>query len=47
MPLIVGVSIALMHERGAKNSTLDMLIKISEALKVEMWELFDFSHQEN
>ncbi len=34
-------------ERGTENPTLDMLIKISEALKVEMWELFDFSHQEN
>ncbi len=34
-------------ERGTENPTLDMLIKISEALKVEIWEIFDFSHQEN
>jgi len=34
-------------ERGTENPTLDMLIKIQEALEVEMWELFDYSHQEN
>ncbi len=34
-------------ERGTENPTLDMLIKISEALEVDMWELFDFKHQEN
>jgi DNA-binding XRE family transcriptional regulator len=28
-------------ERGTENPTLDMLIKISAALEVEMWELFD------
>ncbi len=32
-------------ERGQENPTLDMLIKISGALKVEMWELFDFGHE--
>jgi transcriptional regulator with XRE-family HTH domain len=34
-------------ERGTENPTLDMLIKISERLEVEMSELFDFSHQES
>jgi len=34
-------------ERGTENPTLDMLIKISEALEVEMWELFDFQHEVN
>src|SRR3990172_9987472 len=34
-------------ERGTENPTLDMLIKISEALEVDMWELFDFKHQES
>lgn len=34
-------------ERGTENPTLDMLIKISEGLEVEMSELFDFSHQES
>lgn len=32
-------------ERGRENPTFDMLIKLSEALKVEMWELFDFGHE--
>lgn len=32
-------------ERGRENQTFDMLIKLSEALKVEMWELFDFGHE--
>lgn len=32
-------------ERGTENPTLDMLIKISEALGVELWELFDFQHE--
>lgn len=32
-------------ERGRENPTFDMLIKLSEALKVEMWELFDFEHE--
>ncbi|TAN42580.1 MAG: XRE family transcriptional regulator [Nitrospirae bacterium] len=31
-------------ERGTENPTLDMLIKLSRALKVEMWEMFDFGH---
>lgn len=34
-------------ERGTENPTLDMLIKISEALEADMWELFDFKHQES
>jgi transcriptional regulator with XRE-family HTH domain len=34
-------------ERGTENPTLDMLIKISEALEVDMWELLDFKHQES
>lgn len=33
-------------ERGKENPTLDMLIKFSKGLKVEMWELFDFAHEE-
>jgi len=33
-------------ERGTENPTLDMLIKLSEALEVDMWEVFDFKHQE-
>lgn len=32
-------------ERGTENPTLDMLIKISKALEVDMWELFDFKHE--
>ncbi|MBI3793680.1 MAG: helix-turn-helix transcriptional regulator [Nitrospinae bacterium] len=32
-------------ERGTENPTLDMLGKISDALGVEMWELFDYGHQ--
>lgn len=32
-------------ERGTENPTLDMLIKISDALAVEMWEIFDFGHE--
>jgi transcriptional regulator with XRE-family HTH domain len=31
-------------ERGTENPTLDMLIKLSNALEVEMWEMFDFGH---
>lgn len=34
-------------ERGRANPTLDMLIKFADALKVEMWELFDFGHEVN
>lgn len=34
-------------ERGTENPTLDMLIKLSEALEVDLWELFDFKHQES
>lgn len=34
-------------ERGTENPTLDMLIKISDALKIEMWEMFDFGHEVN
>ena len=31
-------------ECGRENPTLDMLIKLSNALEVEMWEMFDFGH---
>lgn len=31
-------------ERGTENPTLDMFIKLSNALEVEMWEMFDFGH---
>jgi transcriptional regulator with XRE-family HTH domain len=31
-------------ERGTENPTLDMLIKLANALDVEMWEMFDFGH---
>ncbi len=32
-------------ERGKENPTLNLLIKISTSLNVEMWELFDFKHE--
>lgn len=32
-------------ERGKENPTFDMLMKFSAALKVDMWELFDFGHE--
>lgn len=31
-------------ERGTENPTLDMLIKLGNALEVEIWEMFDFGH---
>ncbi len=31
-------------ERGTENPTLDMLMKLADALEVEMWEMFDFGH---
>ncbi len=34
-------------ERGTENPTLDMLIKISEALNVELWDLFDYKYEVN
>jgi transcriptional regulator with XRE-family HTH domain len=34
-------------ELGMENPTLDLFIKLSKALKVEMWEMFDFHHQVN
>ncbi|MBI4690048.1 MAG: helix-turn-helix transcriptional regulator [Nitrospirae bacterium] len=34
-------------ERGKENPTFDMLIKLALALKVDMWELFDFGHEAN
>jgi len=34
-------------ERGTENPTLDMLIKLSNAFEVEMWEMFDFGHVTN
>lgn len=33
-------------ERGKENPTFDMLMKFSDNLKVEMWELFDFGHED-
>lgn len=32
-------------ERGKENPTFDMLMKFSDGLGVEMWELFDFGHE--
>lgn len=34
-------------ECGRENPTLDMLIKLSNALEIEMWEMFDFGHVKN
>lgn len=31
-------------ERGTENPTLDMFIRLADALGVEIWELFDFGH---
>lgn len=31
-------------ESGVENPTLDLFIKLSRALEVEMWEMFDFGH---
>lgn len=31
-------------ECAKENPTLDMLIKLANALEVEMWEMFDFGH---
>lgn len=31
-------------ERGTENPTLDTLIRIADALEVEIWEMFDFGH---
>ena len=31
-------------ERGTENPTLDMFIKLANALGIEMWEMFDFGH---
>ncbi len=33
-------------ERGRENPTFDMLVKLSDALEAEMWEIFDFGHEE-
>lgn len=32
-------------ERGKENPTFDLLMKLSDAVEVEMWELFDFGHE--
>jgi transcriptional regulator with XRE-family HTH domain len=32
-------------ERGKENPTFNMLIKFSNALRIEMWELFDYGHE--
>lgn len=34
-------------ERGKENPTFDMIVKLSDALGVEMWELFDFGHEKS
>ncbi|MFZ2633012.1 MAG: helix-turn-helix transcriptional regulator [Desulfosalsimonadaceae bacterium] len=34
-------------ECGKENPTLDMLIKLGEALTTEIWEMFDFGHTVN
>ena len=34
-------------ERGKENPTFDLLVKLSEALEVEMWEMFDFGHEKS
>lgn len=31
-------------ECGRENPTLDMFIKLANALEVEIWEIFDFGH---
>ena len=31
-------------ERGTENPTLDMFIRLADALGVEIWEMFDFGH---
>jgi len=31
-------------ERGTENPTLDMFIRLANALGVEIWEMFDFGH---
>jgi transcriptional regulator with XRE-family HTH domain len=31
-------------ERGTENPTLDMFIKLANALEIEPWEMFDFGH---
>ena len=34
-------------ECGKENPTLDMPMKLADAIKVEMWEVFDFGHEVN
>lgn len=34
-------------ECGKENPTLDMLMKLANALNIEMWEMFDFGHEVN
>lgn len=34
-------------EGGKENPTLNLLIKVSIALDVDLWELFDFKHEVN
>lgn len=31
-------------ERGTENPTLDMFIKLADALEVEIWEMFNYGH---
>lgn len=32
-------------ERGMANPTLDLFLRLTKGLDVEMWELFDFGHE--
>ncbi len=32
-------------ERGKENPTFDLLVKLSNGIEVEMWELFDYGHE--
>ena len=32
-------------ERGKANPSLNLLIKVSHALDVDMWEMFDYKHE--
>ena len=33
-------------ERGRENPAFDMLVKLSDAISADMWEIFDFRHEE-
>lgn len=34
-------------ERGKENPTLDMFIRLALALGVDVWELFNYSHEQS